>query len=92
MNSEIIVYITTLICTFCLFYIPIKKYGLTCDLLTNILYIIVIIYCLTKLVPEIKMLFILPYFMYSNIFDYIKTGKLLPLGCIRQNDGSVICM
>ncbi len=80
MSNELIIYIATLVLTFCLIYIPIRKYGLTSTLFKNVFFIIVIIYCLIQLIPEIQSIFLIPYFVYSNIFDYIKTGKLLPIG------------
>jgi len=92
MNSEIIVYIITLICTFFLIYIPIKKYGLSSDLFIKCFYVLIIFYCLIQLIPEIKFIFFLPYSVYSNIFEYIKTGQLLPIGCFRQSDGTVLCL
>lgn len=91
-TSEVFTYIFVLTCTFYLFYTLIKKYGIGLILLKNIFYASIIIYVLTLMFPEIKFIFVIPYFVYYNIFNFIKTGDILPFGCIKDSNGSIICM
>ncbi len=85
LNNELIIYLFVLLTTFFLFYYLVTKIGFTDQLFK----IFLLIYSIYLLFPEI---FILHYFVFSNIIEFIKSGDLLSIGCIRDKNDKIICM